>query len=100
LCDGIVVKPRWVSGTAPESAGPKEHITVEALLRALSSPPKAQSVTQITYGAAFCSYVPDQNMHSFGRRRGAMTWTSDRTGVLLYAILATLFVMAWIYVPA
>ena len=63
-------------------------------------PKSAQSVTQITYGAAFCSYVPDQNMHSFGRRRGAMTWTSDRTGVLLYAILATLFVMAWIYVPA
>ena len=29
-----------------------------------------------------------------------MTWTSDRTGVLLYAILVTLFVMAWIYVPA
>lgn len=29
-----------------------------------------------------------------------MTWTSDRTSVLLYAILATLLVMAWIYVPA
>jgi len=29
-----------------------------------------------------------------------MTWSSDRTGVLLYAILATLFVMSWIYVPA
>ena len=88
------------------SRRPKERITVEGTYyRSGTAPspfvsPKAQSVTQITYGAAFCSYVPDQNMHSFGRRRGAMTWTSDRTGVLLYAILATLFVMAWIYVPA
>jgi hypothetical protein len=29
-----------------------------------------------------------------------MTWSSDRTSVLLYAILATLLVMAWIYVPS
>jgi hypothetical protein len=29
-----------------------------------------------------------------------MTWSSDRTSVLLYAILATLLVMSWIYVPA
>jgi len=29
-----------------------------------------------------------------------MTWSSDRTSVLLYAVLATLLVMAWIYVPA
>jgi hypothetical protein len=29
-----------------------------------------------------------------------MTWSSDRTSVLLYTILATLLVMAWIYVPA
>jgi len=29
-----------------------------------------------------------------------MTWSSDHTSVLLYAILATLLVMAWIYVPA
>jgi hypothetical protein len=29
-----------------------------------------------------------------------MTWSSDRTSILLYAILATLLVMAWIYVPA
>jgi hypothetical protein len=62
--------------------------------------PKAQSVTQITYGAAFSSYVPDHEMYPFGRRRDAMTWTSDRTGVLLYAILGTLFVMSWIYIPA
>jgi len=37
---------------------------------------------------------------SFGRRREVMTWSSDSTSVLLYAILATLFVMSWIYVPA
>ena len=29
-----------------------------------------------------------------------MTWSSDRTSVLLYAILGTLLVMSWIYVPA
>jgi len=57
-------------------------------------------VMQITYDAALSSYVPDNEMHSFGRRRAAMTWSSDRTGVLLYAILATFFVMSWIYVPA
>jgi hypothetical protein len=34
------------------------------------------------------------------RRREVMTWSSDSTSVLLYAILATLFVMSWIYVPA
>ena len=81
----------------------KENITVQALLRALSpsgSGPKAQSVMQITYDAALSSYVPDNEMHSFGRRRAAMTWSSDRTGVLLYAILATFFVMSWIYVPS
>src|SRR5262245_12245195 len=62
--------------------------------------PKAQNVMQITYDAALCSYVPDHEMHSFERRRAAMTWSSDRTSVLLYAILATLLVMSWIYVPA
>jgi hypothetical protein len=29
-----------------------------------------------------------------------MTWSSDRASVLLYSILATLFVISWIYVPA
>jgi hypothetical protein len=29
-----------------------------------------------------------------------MTWSSDRTSVLVYAVLATLLVVAWIYVPA
>src|SRR5215510_1839454 len=43
---------------------------------------------------------PGYEMHPFGRRREVMTWSSDSTGVLLYAILATLFVMSWIYVPA
>jgi len=57
-------------------------------------------VTQITYDAALSAYVPDHEMHPWGRRREAMTWTSDSAGVLLYAILGTLLVMSWIYVPA
>jgi len=61
--------------------------------------PKAQSVTRITYGAVFPSYIPDQEMHP-SPKESVMTWSSDRTSVLLYAILATLLVMAWIYVPA
>ena len=57
-------------------------------------------MTQITYDAPLSSYVPDNEMHPFVRGREVMTWSSDRTSVLLYAILATLFVMSWIYVPA
>jgi len=57
-------------------------------------------VTQITHDAPLSSYVPDNEMHPFGRRREVMTWSSDSMSVLLYAILATLFVMSWIYVPA
>jgi hypothetical protein len=62
-------------------------------------PKSAQSVTQITYDAALSSYIRDHEMHP-PAKESVMTWTSDRTGVLLYAVLATLFVMAWIYVPA
>jgi hypothetical protein len=29
-----------------------------------------------------------------------MTWTSDRTGVLLYSILGTVLVLSWMYIPA
>ena len=29
-----------------------------------------------------------------------MTWTSDRTGVLLYTIIGTLIVLSSIYLPA
>jgi hypothetical protein len=58
------------------------------------------SVTQITYDAPLSSYLPDNEMHPLERRREVMTWRSDSTSVLLYAILATLFVVAWIYVPA
>jgi hypothetical protein len=39
-------------------------------------------------------------MHLFGTRRQVMTWSSDSMSVLLYAILATLLVASWIYVPA
>ena len=57
-------------------------------------------MTQITYDAPLSSYVPDNEMHLFGTRRQVMTWSSDSMSVLLYAILATLFVVSWIYVPA
>jgi hypothetical protein len=77
----------------------KERITVQALLRALFVCPKAQSVTRITYGAVFPSYIPDQEMHP-SPKESVMTWSSDRTSVLLYAILGTLLVMSWIYIPA
>jgi hypothetical protein len=56
-------------------------------------------VTQVTYDAALSSYIPDHEMHP-PAKESVMTWSSDRTSVLLYAILATLLVMAWIYVPA
>src|SRR5258708_37042309 len=71
----------------------KERITLEGTYyRSGTTPspfvaPKAQSVTQITYGAAFSSYVPDQKMHPSAQER-FMTWSSDLTSVLLYAILA------------
>jgi hypothetical protein len=57
-------------------------------------------VTRITYDAPLSSYVPDNEMHLFGTRRQVMTWSSDSMSVLLYAILATLLVVSWIYVPA
>ena len=55
---------------------------------------------QITYDAPLSSYVSHNEMNNFGTRRQVMTWSSDSMSVLLYAILATLFVMSWIYVPA
>ena len=42
---------------------------------------------------------PPQEMHP-SAKESVMTWSSDRASVLLYAILATLLVMAWICVPA
>jgi hypothetical protein len=29
-----------------------------------------------------------------------MTWTSDRTGVLMYSVLAAFLVLSWMYIPA
>jgi hypothetical protein len=29
-----------------------------------------------------------------------MTWTSDNTAICVYSVLATLLLLAWIYVPA
>jgi uncharacterized membrane protein YeiH len=45
-------------------------------------------------------YLPDNEIVPRGRRRHAMTWTSDATGVLLYTILGALLAMSWIYIPA
>jgi hypothetical protein len=59
-----------------------------------------KNVTQITYDHGTPSYIPDQEILPLGRRRHAMTWTSDGVGVLFYTILGTLLVMSWIYVPA
>jgi hypothetical protein len=50
--------------------------------------------------AALPAYISDYEIHPLGRRRHAMTWTSDSTGVLLYTILGTLLVLSWIYIPA
>jgi hypothetical protein len=50
--------------------------------------------------AALPSYIPDKEILPLGRRRRAMTWTSDGAGVLFYTILGTLLVMSWIYIPA
>jgi len=55
-------------------------------------------VTQITYNAPLSSYVTHDV--SLWKKEEVMTWSSDSTSVLLYAILATLFVVSWIYVPA
>jgi hypothetical protein len=41
-----------------------------------------KKVTQITEDAALPRYIP-----------GAITWTSDSTGVLLYTILGTLLML-------
>jgi hypothetical protein len=29
-----------------------------------------------------------------------MTWTSDSIGVVIYSVLAILFILAWAYIPA
>src|SRR5262249_7378064 len=57
-----------------------------------------------TTGAA--SYIPKSEINPRGRRGKrhegiyAMTWTSDRTGILLYTMLGALLVLSSIYVPA
>jgi|GraSoi2013_115cm_1033766.scaffolds.fasta_scaffold79221_2 hypothetical protein len=41
-----------------------------------------------------------RDTHRLQRRRSVMTRASDSTGILLYTILSTLFVLSCIYVPA
>jgi hypothetical protein len=59
-----------------------------------------KNVTRITDDARVPSYTPPRKIRSLGRRGYVMTWTSDRTGVLLYTIIGTLFVLSSIYLPA
>jgi hypothetical protein len=57
-----------------------------------------KSVIRITDGARLplYPYGPDNSIGG----RYVMTWTSDRTGVLLYTIIGMLFVLSSIYLPA
>ena len=59
-----------------------------------------RNVTQITYDRRAPFIYPGSRDTPLGRRRHAMTWTSDGVGVLFYTILGTLLVMSWIYIPA
>jgi hypothetical protein len=59
-----------------------------------------KTVTRITDGARMPSYIPFWKIHPLGRRAHVMTWTSDRTGVLLYTVIGMLFVLSTIYLPA
>ena len=56
-----------------------------------------KSVTRITDGAALPLYSCARQMEDEGY---VMTWTSDRTGVLLYTIIGMLIVLSSIYLPA
>lgn len=65
-----------------------------------ADPPRMRkSVIRITDAAALTLYscAPDRCWEDEGY---VMTWTSDRTGVLLYTIIGMLFVLSSIYVPA
>jgi hypothetical protein len=56
-----------------------------------------KSVTRITDGTALPLYLlPQRCWEDEGY---VMTWTSDRTGVLLYTIIGMLFVLSSIYLP-
>jgi hypothetical protein len=59
-----------------------------------------KTVTRITDGARLPSYIPSWKIQLLGRRGHVMTWTSDRTSVLLYTIIGMLFVLSTIYLPA
>jgi hypothetical protein len=60
-----------------------------------------KKVTAITEDAAPRQYTPYGQIHSLGRRGYVMTtWTSDRTGILVYTILGALVMLSSIYVPA
>ena len=56
-----------------------------------------KSVIRVTDGAALPPYSWARLMEDEGY---VMTWTSDRTGVVLYTIIGMLIVLSSIYLPA
>src|SRR5262249_55422816 len=87
----------------PRSPPVKENITVQALLRPLFAvqdrPPKRETGCR-SHTTRRLPHMSRITRFILSTKESVMTWSSDRTSVLLYAILATLFVMSWIYVPA
>jgi hypothetical protein len=60
-----------------------------------------KKVTAITEDAAPRQYIPYGRIQSLGRRGYVMmTWTSDRTGIMLYTMLGAFLMLSSIYVPA
>ena len=45
-------------------------------------------------------YIPDNQDTRLEEGETVMTWTSDSTGVLLYAVLSAFLMLSSIYVPA
>jgi hypothetical protein len=56
-------------------------------------------VTEITDDTMRLGY-PSRRGTPLAARRSVMAWTSDSTGILLYTVVSTLFVLACMYVPA
>ena len=46
------------------------------------------------------SYIGENRTHTLEEGEHAMTWTSDRAGVVLYTVLGMLIVLSSIYIPA
>jgi hypothetical protein len=60
-----------------------------------------KKVMAITEDAPLRQYIPYGQIRSLARRGYVMTtWTSDRSGILLYTMLGALLMLSSIYVPA